>query len=394
MDKTQLLALAQKYLQGTASEEEIRLLHEWYDAAGEEEIEMVFTGQPETEQDISHRIFAGLQQKMQPTPAKVRRMNRTKWMAAAAVLILIGAAAGYMLMQSPAPQKPAIVKNKVPQKIQDVQPGGDKATLTLADGSIIVLDSAQNGTITQQGYTVVKKNGGQLRYDASHSPLATGHTPYNTITTPRGGQYQVVLPDGSQVWLNAASSLRFPAVFTGKERKVEVTGEAYFEVAKDRHKPFKVAILPSAAEVEVLGTHFNIMAYEDEKNIQTTLLEGKVKVVNNETAILNPGQQAVITQQAPLKVRNDVDLEAVLAWKNGMFSFNSMDIQSIMRQIARWYNLEVAYSGDMRTRTFSGEVSRNINISGVLKVLETGGVHFKLEGSLQPGQTAKIIVLP
>jgi transmembrane sensor len=415
MDRTQLLMLAQKYLEGTASEEETRLLHEWYDAAGEEEIEMVFTNQPETEPDISQRIFAGLHEKIhgQTITAKVRQMHRIKWVAAASIIFVLLVTGGYLLTRRTTPQKPAIVQNTTtPPKIQDVQPGGDKARLTLADGTVIVLTDIKDGEIRkEQGISITKQNG-QLIYDASHAQMTAGSegpthhsllTTHHTITTPRGGQYQVILPDGTKVWLNASSSLQYPAAFTGNERKVTLTGEGYFEVTKNAGKSFKVHIISGDrnSEVEVLGTHFNINAYDDEADVKTTLLEGKVKVSaispvlsREQSAVLKPGEQISISQTSQLSQPFPVQTDAVIAWKNGLFSFNSMDIQTIMRQIARWYNLDVSYEGKIPATTFTWEESRNTNLSVVLKVLETGGVHFRLEGNTQPGQPPKIVVLP
>jgi ferric-dicitrate binding protein FerR (iron transport regulator) len=210
---------------------------------------------------------------------------------------------------------------------------------------------------------------------------------YNTISTPKGGQYQVTLSDGSKVWLNAASSLRFPATFSGKERKVELTGEGYFEVAHNKKMPFHVTV--NDLDVEVLGTHFNINAYADESAIKTTLLEGSVKVVKgNETKIIEPGEQAsVTTSEDEINVKQQVDLEQVVAWKNGIFQFERADIESVMRQISRWYDIDVDYHGRV-SEHFGGTISRDVNISDVLKMLEmTGGVNFKIDGK-------KVIVMP
>ena len=266
----------------------------------------------------------------------------------------------------------------------DVEPGGNKATLTLADGSVILLDDAKNGTLTQQGNAKVIKLDGKLLYDVASDN--TNQVVYNTISTPKGGQYQLELPDGSLVWLNATSSVRFPTAFIDKERRVEITGEAYFEVSKDPGKPFIVSV--NDAEVQVLGTYFNINAYNDEEEVKTTLLEGSVKFVNvNSSAILKPGQQSQLTKNGEVKVANNVDVEEVVAWKNGRFNFDNAGIESVMRQLSRWYDVEVDYNGKTDD-LFIAEMRRDIKLSDALKALElTGKVKFEIDGK-------KIIVMP
>ncbi len=271
--------------------------------------------------------------------------------------------------------------------VKDFAPGGDRAVLTLADGSAIMLDSAHNGTLSQQGNTrVLKLNNGELAYHSSGEKPGEIH--YNTIATPNGGQYQVILADGTKVWLNAASSLHFPTSFAGKERRVEITGEAYFEVAHNAAMPFIVK--NGDAEVRVLGTHFNINAYNDESAVKVTLLEGQVNVTQlnaHRSQLLSPGQQASMHVNSDIKVNSDVDMEAVMAWKNGLFNFTYADIKTIMRQVGRWYDIEVSYEGNLPEREFSGKISRNTNASNVLKILEQSNIHFRMENK-------KIIVMP
>jgi transmembrane sensor len=266
----------------------------------------------------------------------------------------------------------------------DVAPGSDKATLTLADGSTIVLDEAKNGTLTQQGNSKVIKLDGKIFYDLTNKN--SKEVVYNTISTPKGGQYQLELPDGSLVWLNATSSIRFPTSLVEKERRVEITGEAYFEVTKNRDKPFIVTI--NNSEVQVLGTHFNINAYNDEDAVKTTLLEGSVKFINGANAnILKPGQQSQLTKNGIVKVVSDVDVDKVVAWKNGLFDFDNAGIETIMRQLSRWYNVDIEYNGKPDD-LFIAEMRRNIKLSDALKALElTGKVRFEIEGK-------KIIVMP
>jgi transmembrane sensor len=270
----------------------------------------------------------------------------------------------------------------------DIAPGGDKAVLTLSDGSTILLDNAQNGNVAQQGNTkVIKLDNGQLAYSPSRSKMGLGgEVLYNTIATPKGGQYQIVLPDGTRVWLNAASSIKFPTVFSGATRNVEMTGEVYLEIAKSAKQPFSVTT--GKTTIQVLGTSFNINAYSDEEAEKTTLIEGKVKVLKgNSEAILLPGQQAQITQQK-LSVVRDADIEKVMAWKNGLFNFNGAGVEEVMRQLSRWYDIEVVYEKDVPDIEFIGKMSKNVSLSGVLKGLEGAGVHFRIE------KGRKLIIFP
>jgi ferric-dicitrate binding protein FerR (iron transport regulator) len=338
-----------------------------------------------------------LQERVQ---APVRHMIFLKRLAAvAAIVLLVGAGIWFGLVRTP--QKELVTNNKTTTLTKDdVGPGGNKAILTLGDNSTIVLDNAANGQLAQEGTTSVMKSKDGL---ISYSPTGgseRGEAFWNTLTTPRGGQYQLVLPDGSKVWLNAASSIKFPAVFTGNERKVEMTGEVYFEVASLRLRsgkkmPFKVTI-PGGAAVEVLGTHFNINAYPDETSLKTTLLEGSVKVrqwsmVNGQSGparsaefsvVLKPGEQAVQTRaHLPFTIDHSPDLDQVMAWKNGLFHFENVDIKTIMRQISRWYDIEVEYKGTIKNEPLIIEIPRNTNLSDVLKVLETTTeLQFKVEG--------------
>jgi ferric-dicitrate binding protein FerR (iron transport regulator) len=314
----------------------------------------------------------------QPTTT-IRQLYPWKWVAAAAV-ILIGITA-YFLVNHQQEKLSPIAQNNT----HDVAPGGNKAMLLLADGSTITLDSAQNGVLAQQGGTKINKlDNGELAYEQENHQAA--QLIYNRLITPRGGQYRLNLPDGSKVWLNAASSIRYPAAFGSRERMVEVTGEAYFEVAQIPAAPFIVKV--NKVEIQVLGTHFNIMAYDNEPAIKTTLLEGAVKVVSgNEVASLKPGEEARLDNQGKLTVQQPANREEAIAWKNGMFSFRSADIKTLMRQVERWYDVEVVYEGNV-TRRFNGTVPRNVNVTELLKILElTGGVHFKVEDK-------KIIVQP
>jgi ferric-dicitrate binding protein FerR (iron transport regulator) len=249
--------------------------------------------------------------------------------------------------------------------------------LTLADGSTIVLNDEQNGELASQGNTKVLKLNGRITYQPSD--VGSGKILYNTITTPRGGQYQVVLADGSSVWLNAESSLRFPTDFVGKERRVEISGEAYFEVAKNKAMPFVVSV--NGAEVQVLGTHFNVQAYDDEAALQTTLLEGAVKFVAGNSAVtLKPGQQSQLDKNGDVTVSNEIDTDKIVAWKNGYFLFNGEGLSAITKQLARWYDVEVTGANKIGDK-FYAEIPRATKLSDVLHALElTGKVHFTIEG--------------
>lgn len=305
-------------------------------------------------------------------PAPVKKMHW--WRVAAAVIIMLGVGSYLWFNQSKKETLGEMAKSDAVQApSKDIQPGGNKAVLTLADGSQIVLDSTSNGRLAMQGNSeVIKLSNGQLAYKGAGG--SEGEVLYNTMSTPRGGQYSLVLPDGSKVWLNAISSIRYPTFFKGGERTVEITGEAYLEVAKDRLHPFKVFIRSASGkeimQVEVLGTHFNINAYDDESASSVTLLEGSVAIAKpgSEPETITPGQQALIEEN--ITVNKDADIEAVMAWKNGRFLFRKANIQTIMRQAARWYDIEVNYSGKIPADILSGGLSKNVKLSEFLKILE------------------------
>lgn len=295
--------------------------------------------------------------------------TKRRWLWAAAGVALLITAAGYFLLQ-PQTIPPPVTTVKTQE---DIAPGGNRATLVLGDGSQLTLDSAANGMLSQQGNTqVVKLANGQLAYQTS-GQSSTQPILYNTIFTPRGGKYKVTLPDGSIVWLNAASSLRYPTAFTDT-RRVELNGEAYFDIAPDAEHPFIVC--QDKTEVEVLGTTFNMMAYTDEASIRTTLLSGAVKVNGQK---LKPGQCASITN-GKLSIEEEVNTEAAVAWKNGYIQFEGNDIRSAMRQISRWYNVEVNYKGEISSH-FRGIIPSHVPVSEVLKMMEmTGEVTFEISG--------------
>ncbi len=339
------------------------------------------------------------------TPARVVTMGSARWIAAASI-VLLAATAFYLWRPGPKPppaRGPALITQDI------AAPARSRATLTLAGGRQVYLDSAATGALAQQGGArIIKNKAGQVTYEMQVQH--PGELLYNTLSNPRGSQpVALMLSDGSKVWLNAESAIRYPAVFTGPDRVVEVSGEAYLEVARNANRPFKVNV-NNQEEVEVLGTSLNVNAYEDEQNIKTTLIEGSVAVnipsvvgvnTNNgkPTVVLKPGQQAQVVGQrtnhgqAPdgdgkIQVRKAVDLEAVLAWKNGRFEFDGIGIQEVMRQVGRWYDVKVEYQGTIKEQHFRGGIPRSADASNVLKLLETTGVvHFTITDT-------KIIVMP
>jgi ferric-dicitrate binding protein FerR (iron transport regulator) len=342
-------------------------------------------------QTISPDIMARLEARLPRILSGEKRRGRIVSMAAsyaAAALLLIAAGLYLMLHKEPANNKNQVVKAK-PLTPEQIHPGKDGAILTLADGSKLVLDSLGNGLVSMQNGIKVSMVNGQLVYDAANTAaLSSVATAYNTMSTPKGRQFNLVLPDGSKVWLNAASSIRYPILFTGNERKVEITGEAYFEVAKNARMPFKVKV-NDETEIEVLGTHFNINSYENEASINTTLLEGSVKVKNSSgILILKPGEQAQSVNKEKIKLVKEVNIDKVMAWKNGYFDFQDATLQEVMRQLERWYDIEVVYEQEVPELEFYGKMGKDLSLAAVLSGLEKSNVHFRMESG------RKLVVLP
>jgi len=324
-------------------------------------------------------------QKDQAVIRKIDRSNLIIKISAAAVIVCTLLAGIFFYNGKGKGDKAAFVSNTK----EIIKPGGNKATLTLENGTKIDLTAAGVGQVVKIGeVTVVKSKDGQVVYKSA-SALPSATVSYNTITTPRGGQYKVVLPDGSEVVLNSMSSLKFPTAFSKNERLVSLTGEGYFEIKRNEKAAFKVNVNGKQV-VEVLGTHFNIMAYDDEPLIKTTLLEGSVHISVNKSdsgLILKPGQQALQSASGELNMKELSDPDQMVAWKNGLTSFSKSDIKSIMRQVARWYDVEIEYRPGVPNRSFSGDISRSSSISSLLKILELNDIHFVVEGK-------KIIVMP
>lgn len=397
-------SLYRKLMDNECSPEEVDQLLQWLSADQPDPLtedlvhEQLNTAVPEDAitDDIRNRLELRLQailEKQEQFPAvhRVHFMRRWGW-AAASIIVVLAIGAYFWLNNGSVKEQPKeiIVNNKT-----DVAPGRNGAILTLADGSKVLLDSMSNGNITMETGTNIQLKDGELSYGKGSN---TTDIRFNTMTTPNGRQFTVVLPDGTKVWMNAASSLRYPTIFTGAERKVEITGEAYFEVAKNAAMPFR-AVVNKTTEVEVLGTAFNISSYENDMEIKTTLVEGAVKVIADNNAesninskVLKPGQQARISNasrnRGTLTVSDNTDIGKVLAWKNGTFNFNGVKVEEAMKQLERWYDIKVIYTNGIPDVTFFGEINRESSLSGVLKGLEGAGVHFSIE------EGKKLLVYP
>lgn len=343
-----------------------------------------FTGQQS--QDVLSRIKADprfgqpVHDDQTDRPKIVRFYQRRLVQVAAAILVFF--IAGLVVFNSrKAKTNSEIVKNNNPAVIV---PGSNRAILTVSGGKTIVLDATANGLITRTGAgEVLKTQRGQLVYKDKASgtnAAAVAEVEYNTLTTPRGGEYQLILPDGTKVWLDAASSITYPVAFTGNSRRVKLTGQGYFEVAKNKEKPFYVDV--NQTEIKVLGTHFNISAYNDDGRNTTTLLEGSVQVTrNNQTAMLKPGQQAVIVNGSDNIAVSEADIAEAMAWKNGYFLFDDDDIRSVMRKVSRWYDVDVDFQRDFSDQHFGGTFYRSKSINELLDHFQkVGNLHFKISG--------------
>ncbi len=367
MDKEQLKPLIEKYLNGTASTEESAMVETWYN-----------TYREETHPELTDNMITAATDRVANRLDKLNQPKKitlwSRWTAAAAVILITVGLSYYYVETIKQPNLKA-------EYGVDIVPGKNGATLTLANGKKILINDALSGNIAEQsGVKISKTEDGTIVYEISGEHEQSGSTGYNTLTTTRGEQSKVRLPDGSFVFLNAASSLTYPASFAKlKQRKVALTGEGYFEVAKDKAHPFIVK--SGNQEVEVLGTHFNINSYADEASQKTTLIEGSVKVSTGTLSkILIPGQQAALSRDGKMATAT-VDTETVIAWKNNQFLFDGENIQTLMRMVSRWYNVDIEYVGEVTNERFLGGVSKFDHVSKVLKSLEsTGKVHFKIEG--------------
>ncbi|MBT2561033.1 FecR domain-containing protein [Pedobacter sp. ISL-68] len=363
MTKQEYIILYQKLLQGKCTPEEIESLN-----AYEDDFELIESTKPGGKQ--AERIFLQIMETA-GEHKRVKPFTLWKKIAAAAAILVFIVSAVFYFNNSHKREKNVVVLNHA----KTIKPGSDKAILTLGNGQQIVLNTAAQGQIAlESGTTINKTADGTLAYDVISA--ASEEVVLNTVSIPRGGQYSLVLPDGSKVWLNAASSIRFPTRFTGNSREVELDGEAYFEVAKNKQMPFYVKA--QDMKLKVLGTHFNIMAYKDEAFIKTTLLEGKVMLTSaSAVTYLKPGEEGVLYENK--FTVNKADIEQTMAWKNGYFLFNEENLSSVMRKISRWYDIDIVYNTHNNKLSYTGSVSKFKDISEVLKVLSlTGTVKFNI----------------
>ena len=394
-----ILEIYERALAGKATEVEMNILRSWLadrenTAPAQELLEQSFFRTTATTDISAEKAQAILQAIVAADKASTgmpRVFTLRRWWAAASVTLLLAAGAAYYLLQHHQTiRTPAIA---------DVAPAHKGAILTLSDGSQVVLDSAKNGLVASQNGARVLLDSGQLSYNpvAGSADAIT----YNTISTPKGRQFNLQLPDGTQVWLNAASSIRYPTLFNGAERKVEITGEAYFEVAQNSKMPFRISAGKQAL-VEVLGTSFNINAYGDNGTVNTTLISGAVAVKHMpvkgtaaaERVVLKPGQAAQITiahdmnAADKIKVIPDADINKAVAWKNGAFNLEGASLKEVMKEIERWYDIEVVYENNkIPDIYFTGQMSRNVTLSSFLKALKEWQINYRLENN-------RLIILP
>lgn len=373
MNRDQAKELVERYNEGLVNEAERRWIENWY---LNESRKHEWTDDQFNFLHLKDEILKGTLQKsglgLQQVPRRLNIWPRI--VAAAIVLVVFGLGLYFYEIRD---------QQKVAQHIlaENIAPGGNKAILTLATGEQVVLNDAADGEISRQsGISVRKANDGELIYTVVEGAGKLAENTRNTISTPKGGQYTIILSDGTKVMLNSASSLTFPTSFKQKDRLVELSGEAYFEVAHDHDKRFRV--VSGVQMVEVLGTHFNINAYADEGRIKTTLLEGGVKVFTDKaSALIEPGEQAVLSRNNINSItKYPVNTAKETAWINGVFSFEGDDLKSIMRQVSRWYDVDVVYVGALSEEKYYGEISRTSKLSEVFKILELNNVHFEVVG--------------
>ena len=379
-------SLTDKFFAGTASSEEIQEINAWYNSF-DDTTAIIHTADNSNKEALAQKIKGRLFQAIGDGPtetAPVKYLSSKRIVIAASVIAILGLSLFAVLTFLHADNNITVAKTFTSPTKQKVIPATDKAYLTLSDGTIVLLDSIAQGNISVQGAVQIKKlANGQIAYVVNGKTLTEKDAAfYNTITTPRGGKYKVLLSDETFVWLNAESSIRFPVVFAANERRITITGEAYLEVAKDKNKSFKVEL--GTAEVEVLGTHFNVNAYPDEQYIATTLLEGSVRVRKNELGsiakVIAPGQQALVNGTGNISILSNVDTEQIMAWKNEVFLYKSTNLSSILRQLSRWYDVDIEYRGNA-DMNFTGQLPRNEEVTKVLKMLAlTGEVNFTLSG--------------
>ena len=384
MDIQYLQDLIRKYNLNKCTEDEKLLLEQWYQS-----FEWNQSDNDIKHADLMHlrdEVFSGIKNRMAPSSGDQtveRDFGKTRslffwWRFAAAAMVIVSVA--FFIYDTSSHKKhnisiASVIGNKT---VEDIKPGSSIAQLILADGSVVSLDSAGTLQLKEKDGTLINKQSGKLIYN--QAALNTSDVLFNTLSIPRGGEYQVVLPDGTKVWMNAASTLRYPTRFTGNERKVFLNGEAYFEVAKNAGMPFRV-IVDTDMTVQVLGTHFNIKAYSDEDEVKTTLVEGLVKVSKKmNTVMLSPSKQAAWGKINQRLTVSEADVEKETGWKNGMIEFREDNLPYIMKQISRWYDVDVIFIGNYPDGNYSGSIRRQSTLLQVLEILKAAGVQFKMEG--------------
>lgn len=372
MDNKYLEDLLKRYNEDDVSDQEKAIVETWYLTYKSE------NPSPQVDEDAFHLLQ---QQSIADLIAHIDSKNnvrkiRGKQFMIAAASVAIALAIGIYQFTGLDKAKNNIATSQT--AAANLLPGSNKVTLTLSNGNKVVLSGAKNGLVASDAGTGIQKTAdGSVTYASKPAGQQTSAPLFNTATTPRGGQYQFTLSDGTKVWLNAATTFKFPVQFEGNERRVELTGEAYFEVAHDKRRPFRV--VSNGQVVEVLGTHFNINSYADEGVINTTLLEGSVKVSHNGISkMIKPGEQARLSADK-LEVAA-VNTDQAVAWKNGMFYFHDANIYDVMRQLSRWYDVDVKFDGSIPDRKFSGGISRNVNASQLLDLLTFKKINYRLQG--------------
>jgi len=375
-DINRIYLLAKKIENNTISDTELDEFNAWYNSFDDQSVDY-----SEKDKELKKRILVSVMRRRK-LPGKYTQMLLARLPAigvAASIFIFLT----WLFFQQSS-RTPSVMADKTVVVKNDATPGMDRAILTLSNGDKLDLSKVEPGLIATEGnFQVFKSRDNIITYKLSRKAkrTSTRTSLFNVVTTPKGGKYQAVLPDGSQVWLNSNSSLRLPLDFGIGERRVGMSGEGYFEVAKDRKKVFRVATHNQV--IEVLGTHFNVKSYSDEAVCRVTLLEGSVRIISDAAKIsklLKPGQQAEILSRASIINVHDVDTAPAVAWKSGYFEFDHTDIKSLMSQLSRWYNVDIVYQGAISNDYYEGRISRNVNLSEVLKILENGGVNFKIEG--------------
>jgi len=380
MQQTRLDLLLNKHHEGSLSPSEKEELNDWFHSLNLGGIEFeTWVAEAGGAETYAETRFQNFQERLQQQD-KVTKVIRIRWAAVAASILLAISTGGYFILHQQKVEQVALLKPGTFKN--DVLPG-DKAILTLANGKKIAVNSAKSGSIAQQGIVNIQKNNnGSLVYQTAPKQNISAGLEYNTFTTLRGGgKHSLQLADGTLAILDAGSSITYPVAFTGKERQVKITGQVYFEVTHNAAMPFSVLVKNQV--IRDLGTHFNINAYDDEDNIKTTLIEGSISIVSGKNIgyTLKPGQQAVATSDGNMSIKNNVDLDVVMAWKNDLFKFTgNTSLPAVMRQLSRWYDLDVVYQGEKKHYNFGGDIPRTSKLSDVLKILEYSGVQFAVDG--------------